>query len=140
MLTAVPLFYDHGLWPVIILSVIQALDLVRSLLTLPYQSSIRNFFYFFLQSLLFIFFLCSLINQLSSQSIYDSNGTIVNLENAETYKNSGWLGMIVLFLYNIFYILSNLVEFGILLFTKSSIENLTWSNRNLYYQELYEHF
>jgi len=48
--------------------------------------------------------------------------------------------MIVLFLYNILYILSNLVEFGILLFTKSSIENLTWSNRNLYYQELYEHF
>ena len=48
MLTAVPLFYDHGLWPVIILTVIQGLDVVRFLLTLPYQSLVRNFFYFFL--------------------------------------------------------------------------------------------
>lgn len=109
MLTAVPLFYDHGIWPVIILTVLQFLDVVRFLLTLPYQSNVRNFFYFFLESVLFIFFLCSFINQIAGQSIYDENGTIINVENATTYKNSGWLGMILLFVYNGLYILSNLV-------------------------------
>jgi hypothetical protein len=133
MLTAVPLFYDHGLWPVLILTILQGLDVVRFLLTLPYHSIFRNFFYFFLEGLLFTFFVSSFINQSVGSSIYDSNGVIVDITNATIYKNSGWIGMIVLFMYNILYILSNLVEFGILLFRKSSIENLVWSNRNSYY-------
>jgi hypothetical protein len=70
----------------------------------------------------------------------DYNGIIVDISNAAIYKNSGWVGMIVLFLYNILYILSSICELGIILFTKSSLENMTWANRNTYYQELYEHF
>lgn len=46
---------------------------------------------------------------------------IVDMALAAAYKNSGWVGMITLFMYNILYVLSNFVELGIILFTKDSI-------------------
>ncbi len=140
MLTAVPIFYDHGLSPVIVLTILQTLDVIRFLLTLPYQNLCRNIFYFSLEVLLGIFFYCSLINQFIGLSIVDSTGLVLDMSLASTYKNSGWLGMITLFIYNLLYVLSNIVQLGILLFTKSSIENMVWTNRNAYYQELYDHF
>ena len=36
------------------------------------------------------------------------------------YENFGWFGMIMLFLYNVLYILSGIVELGLIIFKKKS--------------------
>jgi hypothetical protein len=140
MLSAIPIFYDQGTIPVLILTILQGMDLIRFLLTIPYHKSWRNVFYFFIESLLFIFFVCAFVNQVASQGMYNRYGLVISFKNATVYKNSGLLGMIVLFAYNILFILSSIIEVGIILCTKSSFENMTWTNRNLYYKELYDHF
>jgi hypothetical protein len=65
MVSAIPIFYDHGLSPVIILTILQTIDVLRFVFTIPYQKLWRNFLYFGLEVLLLVFFTSSLINQMA---------------------------------------------------------------------------
>ena len=71
MLISIPLFYEHDLWPVVILMIIQTFDLVRYLLTIPYQKLWRNILYFTIELLLLLFFVFSLINQEAGLSLFN---------------------------------------------------------------------
>jgi len=121
MLSAIPIFYDHGLSPVIILTILQSMDVLRFVLTIPYQKLWRNFTYFALEVLLLVFFVSSLINQMAGLSLLDDTGFIVDISYLSMYKQSGMIGMIVIFIYNILYSLISFVELGIILCTKSSL-------------------
>ena len=123
-----------------ILTILQMMDVVRFLITIPYHKVWRNILYFTIEFLLLLFFMASLVNQSVALSIYDNDGILVDTSYSSYYKSSGSFGILLIFLYNILYTLSFFAELIIILATKDSLENMVWSNRNAYYNYLYDHF
>jgi hypothetical protein len=79
MLICVPLFYDYPLTSILILMIIQILDVIRFILTVPYHKKIRNYVYFIIELSLMIYFICGLVNLTASSQMHDSTGVIINL-------------------------------------------------------------
>lgn len=140
MLSAVPIFYDHLMYPVIIITFLQGMDLVRFLLTIPYHKMWRNVLYFTLEVILFVFFMSTFVNGSSGRQLFDDDDEVKDISYENIYKVSGWIGMGMCFLYNSLYSLSCFGEFVILFTYKDSLENMMWESRNSYYLELYEYF
>jgi hypothetical protein len=126
MLSAAPLFYEHLLYPIFIITLLQGLDLIRFFLTIPYHKIWRNVLYFTLELLLFVFFASSLTNQYSGRRLFDDEDVVIDVSYENIYRYSGWLGIAVCFIYNSLYTLSCIGEFIILLTYKDSLENMMW--------------
>jgi hypothetical protein len=48
MLISIPVFYESPLASILALMILQILDMIRFILTIPYQNKIRNINYFML--------------------------------------------------------------------------------------------
>ena len=109
MLGSIPIFYEYLILPVVVLIILQAIDITRFLLTIPYHKFWRNLLYFTLEVLLLIFFVSSFINQYESLNIYDEDGIMVNNKFSNLYSLSGMIGIGVVFIYNILFTLSSFI-------------------------------
>lgn len=126
MLAAAPIFYDYLFYPVFIITFLQGMDIVRFLLTYPYHKIWRNILYFTLETLLFVFFVSSLINQYSGKRLFDDDDVVIDVSYENIYYFSGWVGIAACFIYNSLYSMSCFGEFFILLTYKDSLENMMW--------------
>ena len=79
MLSAAPLFYEHLLYPVFVITFLQGMDVIRFLLTIPYHKIWRNILYFTLELLLFVFFMSSLTNQYSGNRLFDEDDVVIDI-------------------------------------------------------------
>lgn len=121
MLLSITIFYDYPFVSILSLMVLQIIEILRFLLTIPYQHRVRNCVYFIIELSLMIYFICGVMNLLASEQMHDNTGTIINLETVGMYKISGWIGIFMLYLYNSLFMLSSFVELIIIICFKFSL-------------------
>lgn len=116
-----PLFYRFGFAQIIVLMVLQGFEILRFLITWPYNSKWRNIYRLVLESVLMTIFAMVLFIQLIVARL-----TSGNIEQAETYASMffviGWVAFVLVYIFNLGFFA---------LFCMNWFQNCNYTNREI---------
>ena len=109
IIAALPLFYGFSHGAITCLIVIQGLEIIRFLVIRPFSSLWRNLYQLILEVILLTFFIVYLADYIVVTELYVDPNAVTSADLSH-YYNIGWAAAILIFIYNIGFILYFIID------------------------------